>query len=87
MTAADSRPPRVNPPGSITIRCREDGPLVVELPSAAETLDLVLRVTDHLGREFPLPLHKPSVALCRCGHSANRPFCDGAHKGCGFKGA
>ena len=86
MTAADSPPPRVNPPGSITIRCREDGPLVVELPSDAETRGLVLRVTDHLGREFPLPDHKPSVALCRCGHSANKPFCDGAHKGCGFKG-
>jgi CDGSH-type Zn-finger protein len=24
------------------------------------------------------------VALCRCGHSENKPFCDGHHKTCGF---
>jgi len=26
------------------------------------------------------------VALCRCGHSANKPFCDASHKQCGFEG-
>jgi CDGSH-type Zn-finger protein len=25
------------------------------------------------------------VALCRCGASANKPFCDGAHKTAGFE--
>jgi CDGSH-type Zn-finger protein len=25
------------------------------------------------------------VALCRCGHSRIRPFCDGTHKATGFR--
>jgi phosphatidylglycerol:prolipoprotein diacylglycerol transferase len=73
-----------SPADSLTIRCRERGPLVVEMPTATGLRDLVLRVTDHLGREFPLPTGKRAVALCRCGHSRSRPFCDGSHKDCGF---
>lgn len=26
------------------------------------------------------------IAFCRCGHSANGPFCDGGHKKANFKG-
>jgi len=29
---------------------------------------------------------KERVALCRCGQSANKPFCDGSHKATGFEG-
>jgi CDGSH-type Zn-finger protein len=25
------------------------------------------------------------IVLCRCGQSANKPFCDGAHREAGFK--
>jgi CDGSH-type Zn-finger protein len=62
----------------ITIRCRESGPLVVQG---------TVRVVDHLGNEFSIPSGKEFVALCRCGQSKNRPFCDGSHRTCGFLAA
>lgn len=78
--------------GTVTIRCRLDGPLVVELPDDPSPAErpaepVRVRVTDHLGREFPLPAHKRAVALCRCGHTQSRPFCDGSHKAAGFVAA
>lgn len=27
---------------------------------------------------------KANFSLCRCGHSANKPFCDGAHRDAGL---
>lgn len=68
------------PSGVVTIRCRENGPLVVEMPLGPDGEPQRLRVTDHLGRELPLPAQKRAVALCRCGQSATKPFCDGTHK-------
>lgn len=32
------------------------------------------------GEGNPLEV-KPQMHLCRCGLSANKPFCDGSHKG------
>ena len=59
----------------VTIRMRPNGPILVE-----GTFKLI----DSTGKEFKLDSAKPAYALCRCGHSANRPFCDGSHKTCGF---
>jgi CDGSH-type Zn-finger protein len=63
---------------SVTIRMRPNGPLLVEGP---------VTVLDAAGNPFPINPEKPAVALCRCGHSGNKPFCDGSHKTCGFQSA
>lgn len=59
----------------VKIRMRPNGPFVVEGP---------FTLTDSEGNVFEIPADKPAIALCRCGESARRPFCDGSHKSCGF---
>jgi len=59
--------------GQVTITVRPNGPLRVEDPNGL--VDLV----DADGKKYDLT-GKPAFSLCRCGTSANKPFCDGSHK-------
>ena len=64
----------------ITIKARRDGPYLV-------TGDLnELELTDADGNRYDLG-GKPNVALCRCGGSTTKPFCDGTHSKIGFQAA
>jgi CDGSH-type Zn-finger protein len=54
---------------------RDNGPLVVE-----GNFTLV----DSTGKSFGLA-GRTTISLCRCGHSENKPFCDGSHKKAGFQ--
>ena len=59
----------------VTIKVRQNGSLLVE----GEDVKLI----DWTGAEYVVP--KKPFALCRCGHSKEKPFCDAAHKACEFK--
>lgn len=41
-------------------------------------------IYDQDGNAFDLSGRK-SIGLCRCGHSQNKPFCDGTHRMIGFQ--
>jgi CDGSH-type Zn-finger protein len=60
----------------VTITVRPNGSLKVDGP---------FRLLDANGSEIPLPPDKPVISLCRCGHSQNKPFCDGSHRTAGFQ--
>ena len=44
-----------------------------------------VELTDEDGRPIEKP--RPTVALCRCGGSAMKPWCDGTHKVNGYRSA
>ncbi|MER3456269.1 MAG: iron-binding protein [candidate division GAL15 bacterium] len=58
----------------VTITPRDNGPYLVRGP---------VRLVDAEGREWSVD--RDVVALCRCGGSANKPFCDGTHARVGFQ--
>ena len=59
-------------PSKITISLIKDGPI---------TFQGRMRLHNQFGQECV----KMRGSLCRCGHSASKPFCDGSHERTGFK--
>jgi CDGSH-type Zn-finger protein len=57
----------------VTIKVRESGPYLVRG---------TFTLTDADGNSYKI--ETPNVALCRCGGSQTKPFCDGSHKTNGF---
>jgi CDGSH-type Zn-finger protein len=61
-----------------TITVRRNGPFLVDVTEDVKLIDWD-------GREYTIP--KRPFALCRCGASARKPFCDGTHNKVGFQAA
>ena len=62
----------------VEIKVRENGPYKVTGP---------VRLIDADGNEYDLTEQGGAVALCRCGGSTTKPFCDGTHSKIGFEAA
>ena len=60
----------------VTIRPLKNGPYLVE-----GEVDLL----DTVGNK--IAVEKSTIALCRCGASSNKPFCDSTHSRIGFEAA
>ena len=58
----------------VEIKVRDGGPYKVTGP---------VRLVDAEGNAWALADDAP-IALCRCGRSASKPFCDRAHRAAGF---
>jgi CDGSH-type Zn-finger protein len=60
----------------VQIVCNNNGPLRI--------LGENIIIKDAAGNTFGLAGRK-IISLCRCGASANKPFCDGSHARAGFQ--
>ena len=60
---------------------RNNGPIRLEWSDPAE-----FALLDPTGKMFGLA-GRTAISLCRCGHSADKPFCDGSHHREGFQSA
>jgi CDGSH iron-sulfur domain-containing protein 3 len=58
----------------VEIKVRANGPYKVTGP---------VRIVDAEGNEFVVP-DGEAIALCRCGNSRTKPFCDKSHRRVGF---
>jgi CDGSH iron-sulfur domain-containing protein 3 len=61
-----------------------DTPEVKLLKNGPIQIKATVEVVDHDGTKI-VPEKFP-IYLCRCGQSAKKPFCDGAHNKAGFDG-
>jgi CDGSH-type Zn-finger protein len=59
----------------VEIKVRDNGPYKVTGP---------ITLIDADGNEFDIPDDGKPVALCRCGQSSTKPFCDKSHREAGF---
>jgi 3-phenylpropionate/trans-cinnamate dioxygenase ferredoxin subunit len=64
----------------IKITARKNGPYLLEGDLGE------LQITDGDGAPYDIS-GRPMIALCRCGASVNKPFCDGQHSKIGFEAA
>ena len=62
----------------VEITTRHNGPYKVTGP---------VTLIDADGNEFDLSDRGSAIALCRCGGSTTKPFCDGTHSKRGFQAA
>ena len=65
---------------AINVVAKKNGPYIV----SGDIGELALSDAD--GNRYDLT-GKQTVALCRCGASVNKPFCDGTHSKIGFQAA
>ncbi len=53
-------------------------------PNGSLRIEGEFEICDPEGKAFGLG-GATAISLCRCGHSENKPFCDGTHKKIGFQ--